>query len=154
VVGVLATVATIQGELLDEVVLRWAGATTVVRQSCPGLVEQIEAGQLDTPATAALLGRYLRPLLAAGADTIVLGCTHYPFVAPLIERISGPAVHLIDAAPAVARQAARVLEQHGLLRPATAPIGRIRYATTGERAAFARLLQRLELPPGEVITTL
>src|SRR5581483_7357173 len=52
VVGVLATTATIEGDLLDEVVLRWAGGTTVVRQPCPGLVEQIEAGQLDTPATA------------------------------------------------------------------------------------------------------
>jgi glutamate racemase len=151
VVGVLATTATIQGELLDEVVLRWAGGTTVVRQPCPGLVEQIEAGQLDTPTTAALLERYLRPLLAAGADTIVLGCTHYPFVAPLIQRLVGPAVHLIDAAPAVARQTARVLEQHSLLRPVSAPPGQILYATTGDRDAFARLLGRLELPAGEVI---
>ncbi len=150
VVGVLATPATLDGELLDEVVLRWAGATTVVRQACPGLVEQIEAGALDTPETLALLRSFLRPLLAASADTIVLGCTHYPFVAPQIQRLAGPAVRLIDAAPAVARQAARVLAERGLRNPDPARVGRIHYATTGHRAALARLLELLHLPPGTV----
>jgi glutamate racemase len=114
VVGVLATPATIEGELLDEVVMRWAGATQVVRQACPGLVEQIEGGALDAPATTELLQRYLRPLLAAGADTIVLGCTHYPFLARQISQIAGPDVAILDAAPAVARQAARLLHERGL----------------------------------------
>jgi glutamate racemase len=151
VVGVLATTATIQGELLDEVVMRWAGATTVVRQACPGLVEQIEAGALDAPATTALLERYLHPLLAAGADTIVLGCTHYPFLIPQIQRIAGPGVRLIDAAPAVARQAARVLELRGQLHPDRSRAGRIAYATTGDRERFAQLLRQLGLPAGQVI---
>jgi glutamate racemase len=151
VVGVLATAATIQGELLDEVVMRWAGATTVVRQACPGLVEQIEAGALDAPATGALIERYLHPLLAAGADTIVLGCTHYPFLIPQIQRIAGPGVRLIDAAPAVARQAARVLEMRGQLHPGRSRIGQIAYATTGDHERFARLLHQLGLPAGRVI---
>ena len=151
VVGVLATTATIQGELLDDVVMRWAGGTTVVRQACPGLVEQIEAGALDAPATTALLERYLRPLLAAGADTIVLGCTHYPFLIPQIERIAGPGVRLIDAAPAVALQAARVLEARGKLHPDRSRAGQISYATTGDREPFAGLLRQLGLPAGEVI---
>ena len=150
VVGVLATPATLDGELLDEVVLRWAGGTTVVRQACPGLVEQIEAGALDTPATLALLRGFVQPLLAARADTIVLGCTHYPFVAPQIQRLAGPAVRLIDAAPAVARQAARVLDERSLRNPDPARAGRIHYATTGEPAALARLLALLRLPPGTV----
>jgi len=150
VVGVLATAATIEGELLDEVVMRWSGAATVVRQACPGLVEQIEAGALDAPATVALLERYLHPLLAAGADTIVLGCTHYPFLLPHIQRIAGPGVRLIDAAPAVARQTARVLEMRGELHPDRTRVGRITYATSGDRERFAQLLRQLGLPTGEV----
>ncbi len=151
VVGVLATPATIRGELLDEVVLRWAGAAEVVRQSCPGLVDQIEVGALDTPATTALLETYLGPLLAAGVDTIVLGCTHYPFLAPQIQRIAGPGVALIDAAPAVARQAARVLEQRDLGQPDRTRAGATVYATTGDRERFARLIEQLGLPSGAVV---
>ena len=151
VVGVLATPATIEGELLDEVVMRWAGATQVVRQACPGLVEQIEAGALEAPATTALLQRYLRPLLAAGADTIVLGCTHYPFLAHQIRQIAGPDVAIIDAAPAVARQAARVLDERGLSGSGAARPGSIAYATTGDHTSFARLLRQLRLPEGAVV---
>src|SRR5690349_21569045 len=143
VVGVLATPATIEGELLDEVVMRWAGATRVVRQACPGLVEQIEAGALDAPATTELLQRYLRPLLAAGADTIVLGCTHYPFLASQIRQIAGPDVAILDAAPAVARQAARLLHERGLANSSALCAGSITYATTGDCASFARLLWQL-----------
>lgn len=153
VVGVLATTATIQGQLLDEVVARWAGATTIVRQPCPGLAEQIDAGALDAPATTALLEQYLGTLLRAGADTIVLGCTHYPFVAPQIQRIAGPHVRLLDAAPAVAQQAARVLERLGLLDSTPEHTSRITYATTGDCAALAHLVQRLGLPFGDVIAT-
>ena len=151
VVGVLATPATIEGELLDEVVMRWAGATQVVRQACPGLVEQIEAGELESPATTALLQRYLRPLLSAGADTIVLGCTHYPFLASQIQQIAGPDVAIVDAAPAVARQAARVLHERALAGSGEPCAGRITYATTGDRASFAQLLRQLGLPEGAVV---
>lgn len=151
IVGVLATPATIEGELLDEVVMRWAGATQVVRQACPGLVEQIEAGALEAPATAALLQCYLRPLLTAGADTIVLGCTHYPFLAGQIRQIAGPHVAIIDAAPAVARQAARVLHERGLAGSSTSSAGGITYATTGDCASFAQLLRQLGLPEGVVV---
>jgi glutamate racemase len=150
VVGVLATPTTIQGELLDEVVTQWAGAARVVRQACPGLVEQIESGALDSAATIGLLASYLRPLLAAGADTIVLGCTHYPFLEPHIRRIIGPDVALIDAAPAVARQTARVLHQHRLATSSSRP-GTVTYATTGDQHGFARLLLRLGLPDGMVV---
>jgi glutamate racemase len=151
VVGVLATPATIEGELLDEVVIRWAGAAEVVRQACPGLVEQIEAGALEAPATLELLRRYLRPLLAAGADTIVLGCTHYPFLIRQIQQIAGPGVAIVDAAPAVARQAARVLHERGLAGASPSRAGNIVYATTGDSASFARLLRQLGLPEGVVV---
>jgi glutamate racemase len=151
VVGVLATPATIRGQLLDDVVSRWAGPVRVIRQACPGLAEQIDAGALDEPATLALLQACVRPLLAAGADTIVLGCTHYPFLTPQIRRIVGPGIALIDAAPAVARQVARVLGERGLTEPTSSGSGAIVYATTGDRDRFARLIGSLDLPPGLVI---
>ena len=72
----------------------------VVTEGCPGLVEQIERGELDSPATRSLLEKYLQPLLEANADTIVLGCTHYPFVRPLIQELAGPAITLIDTGDA------------------------------------------------------
>ncbi|HRE29622.1 MAG TPA: glutamate racemase, partial [Anaerolineales bacterium] len=78
VVGVLATPATFQGELFASVVERFARDVRVLRQTCPGLVEQIEAGRLDTPDTEALLRGWLEPMLQEGIDALVLGCTHYP----------------------------------------------------------------------------
>ncbi|HBY99480.1 MAG TPA: glutamate racemase, partial [Chloroflexi bacterium] len=84
VVGLLATPATLQGALLREVEAAWAAHVRVEHQLCPGLVERIEAGDLDSPATRTLVHRSLAPLLAAGVDTIVLGCTHYPFLTSLV----------------------------------------------------------------------
>jgi glutamate racemase len=150
VVGVLATPATIQGELLRDVVEEWAGDARVIAQPCPGLVEQIEAGALDSPATDALLTRFIVPLAAAGADTIVLGCTHYPYLLPNIQRIAGPHVAILDAAPAVAAQAQRVLRQRGLARPESGSAGVVTYATTGVPAQLESLLARLGLPSGVV----
>ncbi|HWQ15779.1 MAG TPA: glutamate racemase [Roseiflexaceae bacterium] len=151
VVGVLATPAIVAGGLLREVVEQWAGGARVIAQACPGLAERVEAGALEDPATDALLESYLAPLTAAGADTIVLGCTHYPFLLPAIRRIAGPQVAVIDAAPAVAAQASRVLADHGLLHPDPQRAGRTCYATTGDPAHLAALIARLGLPPGEVV---
>ena len=114
VVGVLATPATFQGALYASVVERFANGVTLLQSTCPGLVGQIEAGDLDGPVTRGILEEALGPMLAKGIDTVVLGCTHYPFVIPLIEEIAGPGVRVIDPAPAVARQVARLLDEHGL----------------------------------------
>lgn len=146
VVGVLATPATFQGELFASVVARFAQGVQVIPQVCPGLVEQIEAGRLDTPDTEAMLRGWVEPLLARGADTLVLGCTHYPFIAPTLQKIAGPQVRLVDPAPAVARQAARLYPRP--LPNAPAPIT---YATTGDLAAFRRALTQLGAEPGEVL---
>jgi len=89
VVGVIATQATFQGELFASLLERYAGDVGVLIQACQGLVEAVEAGALDTPETEALLRHYLTPLIEAGADQLVLGCTHYPFLRPLIERVVG-----------------------------------------------------------------
>lgn len=112
VIGVLATPVTFQGELFASVVERFAVGKTVLTDTCPGLVHQIETGQLDAPRTREILEQALRPMLAQGMDTVVMGCTHYPFAIPVIRQIVGPEVKVIDPAPAVARQTERVLAAH------------------------------------------
>ncbi|MCS6910384.1 MAG: glutamate racemase [Anaerolineales bacterium] len=147
VVGVLATPATFQGELFNSVVERFANGVTVLPQVCPGLVQQIEAGRLDTPDTEAMLRGWVEPLLAQNIDVLVLGCTHYPFVIPLLEKICGPGVRVIDPAPAVARQTARVAAER--LRVAEGE-GRVAYFISGDVIEFERALERLGIERGEV----
>jgi glutamate racemase len=117
VVGVLATPATFQGALYASVVERFAQGVRILQDTCPGLVSEIEAGNLQGPSTRAILEKALKPMLAQGIDTVVLACTHYPFVIPLIQEIVGPAVRVIDPAPAVARQTARQLDAKGWAAP-------------------------------------
>jgi glutamate racemase len=149
VVGVLATPATFQGALYASVVERFAADVTLLQNTCPGLVQQIEHGELDSSVTRAILESALRPMLDRGIDTVVLGCTHYPFVIPLIQEIVGPDVRVIDPAPAVARQVARLLDSAG--RRAAVPMSEaLRFFTSGEAARFEALLPRLFDETGEV----
>jgi glutamate racemase len=117
VVGVLATRGTFKGRLYHDTLERFASQVTLIEQPGDGLVELVEAGDLESPEVYRLLEKYLRPMLDAGADHIVLGCTHYPFLIPAIKKIAGEQVRLIDPAPAVARRVKALLEQHGLLNP-------------------------------------
>jgi glutamate racemase len=141
-VGVLATAGTLASDkfiLLREQIAAASGVRFVV-QACSGLADQIERGELNSAATALLVGRYVTPLIEQGADTLVLGCTHYPFVLPLIEdaaRCAGARnITIIDTGEAVARQLERSLAQHGLRRDATD--GRLLEAfTTGSETALA-----------------
>lgn len=144
VVGVLATPATFQGALYASVVERFAHDVTILQDTCPGLVQQIEAGNLHGAATRAILERALLPMLAKGIDTVVLGCTHYPFVIPLIQEIVGEDVRVIDPAPAVARQVGRVLQAEGLSSPENRR-NPVVYYTTGKPPEFARLLALLQM---------
>jgi glutamate racemase len=109
VIGVLATRRTIESQSVARLCALHGGGVRVMLQACPGLVEQVERGALRDEATGALLARYLAPLLSAGADTLVLGCTHYPFLIDTIGEIAGPAVRIIDPAQAVARELVRRL---------------------------------------------
>jgi glutamate racemase len=156
VVGVLATPATFQGALYASVVERFASGVTVLQDTCPGLVAQIEKGNLDGDETRTILEHALSPMLSQGIDTVVLGCTHYPFVIPLIQEIVGPEVRVIDPAPAVARQVGRLLDERGLrrsTREGDTQSGAIRYLTTGDPAAIESLLPRLVGEPGRVRQT-
>ena len=143
VVGVLATPATFQGELYASLVERFAHGVRLLQDTCPGLVKQIEAGQLDSPPTRAILQHALIPMLAEKIDTIVLGCTHYPFVIPLIQEIAGPEVRVIDPAPSVARQAGRLLQAAGLLAFPQDPPGQVSYYTSADPSALQDLLPDL-----------
>ena len=118
VIGVLATAGTLKSAKFAGLLESYAGEAEIITQGCPGLVELIEACQLAGDKTADLLKKYMAPLLEAGADTIVLGCTHYPFVRPLISEIAGDGVTLIDTGAAVARQLERRLRDEGLLASA------------------------------------
>ncbi|QLF92587.1 glutamate racemase [Pseudomonas sp. ABC1] len=115
VIGVLATTGTLRSAkfaaLLDQV----GHDVNVIMQPCPGLVERIEAGELASPATRALLAAWVEPLLAAGCDTLILGCTHYPFIRPLLEDMLPASVSLIDTGAAVARRLEGLLAERGFL---------------------------------------
>jgi glutamate racemase len=110
VVGVLATTGTLKSARFAALLERYAGEVTIVTQGCPGLVEQVETGDLHGAKTRELIERYTAPLLARGADTLILGCTHYPFLAPMIREVAGENIALVDTGEAVARHLQRRLQ--------------------------------------------
>lgn len=142
VVGVLATPATFQGELYASVVERFASNVTLLQDTCLGLVEEIEHGMLNGEKIHLILDEALRPMLEFGLDTLVMGCTHYPFVMPLIGKICGDAVRVIDPAPAIARQVEYKLETENDKSMRRAE-GKIQVYTTGDAARLASLLPKL-----------
>jgi len=149
VVGVLATPATFQGALYASVVERFANGVELLQDTCVGLVQQIENGDLDGTATRKILEDALHPMLQKNIDTVVLACTHYPFVIPLIQEIVGDKVRVIDPAPAVARQAKRLLEAQGLKRE-TGSRGQVKFFTSGDARLVQSLLPKLFREDGNV----
>jgi glutamate racemase len=150
VVGVMATAFTLRSQKFAQLYEQITQATgkRFLPQPCVGLVDMIEKGDLDAPEIAAMVEQCVSPLLAQGADTIVLGCTHYPFVQHLIEasirKASANDVAIVDTGDAVARQLMRLLEQRGLLH-ADGQTGKTEGYTTGTAAqladGFTHLLQ-------------
>jgi glutamate racemase len=138
-VGVLATPATFQGALYASVVERFANGVELLQDTCPGLVQEIERGDLDGIETQKILETALRPMLEEDIDTVVLGCTHYPFVIPLIQKIVGENVRVIDPAPAVAKQVRRVLEAKGIKNETTGQ-GEVTFYTSGDTKQLKALL--------------
>jgi len=111
-VGILATPATLAGDKYQELADRLYNGTevTLYEQACPGLVAQIEQGQIDTPETEAMLEGWLAPMRRAGVDTIVLGCTHYPLAADAIRKVMGAPVTLIETGNAIAQRLKALLQ--------------------------------------------
>lgn len=148
VVGVLATTGTLKSARFAALLDRFAGDVRVVTQPCPGLVERIEAGELDSAETRALLQGYVAPLLAEGCDTLILGCTHYPFIKPLLRELVPESVSLIDTGAAVARQLRRLLAECGQL--AAGPAQHARFWSSGEPAKMQAVLPLLWGEAGRV----
>ena len=152
-VGVLATAGTLGSDKFLKLRQQVTDATQVefVLQPCNGLANQIEKGELNSRETILLVRRYVVPLVQQQADTLVLGCTHYPFVEHLVRDAAGKDVRIVDTGEPVARQLERLLRQHALLRQAGK--GTLSAYTTGSRSslanAFAKLLQ-LDPPVEEV----
>ena len=141
VVGALVPAAVSESDRLASLLDRFGSDVKVIIQPVPGLVEHIEAADLDGPELKRMVEGYVRPMLDAGADTIVLGSTHYVFLKPLLAQVAGPNVTLIETGAAVARQLARVLEERNLRAPG--PAGRERFWTSGDPATSKRVISAL-----------
>jgi glutamate racemase len=142
VIGVLATRNTVASPGLARLIAEHAAGVQVLRQACPGWVERVERGELDGPDTEAAVADRVQPLLDAGADVLVLGCTHYPFLLPVIQRLVGPSVAILDPAPAVARELTRRLTGAGLLTPRPRG-GMVRFWTSGDPTQTGAVIARL-----------
>lgn len=142
IVGVLATQATFQGELFASLVERFASDVIVLEKTLPGLVERIEAGDLTSIETRKLVESAVQPLLDQGADSLVLGCTHYPFIQPILQEIVGGKAEIVDPSPAVARQAGRILHESNRTAP-TDQTGEILNWSTQDGERLARLALEL-----------
>ncbi len=141
VVGVLATVGTLKSAQFAALLARFGSGIRVVTQPAPGLVELVEHGDLCGATPTARVQSFIEPLKAAGADVIVLGCTHYPFLLPLISQAAGPDIKIIETGTAVARQVRHVLSGAGLLREHGN--GGEEFFTTGEIDAASRTFRLL-----------
>lgn len=149
VVAVLATAGTLRGHLLNDVIRQIAAPAGVeVLTTFSGLlVPFVEQNQHHSTECEQELHRVLQPLCDAGADQLVLGCTHYPFLSQTIGRVIGQKLTLVDSGAAVARQTVRVLIDHGLLRPIHADQVRFEYAVTGDSQCAAWMVAQLVALP-------
>lgn len=149
VVGVLATRQTVASPGLERLVRTHGSGKRLLLQACPGWVERVERGELSDADTLAAVAQYVQPLLDQGADTLVLGCTHYPFLLPLIRQLTGQAVQVLDPAPAVARELGRRLDALGLRHDAEPP-GEVRFWTSADPRRMAPVIGTLWDAPVEV----
>lgn len=149
VVLVMATTRTVRSPAVARLCEAHGRGHRILLQACPGLVERVERGAFNDATTRALLAHHLGPGLAAGADTVVLGCTHYAFLAPAIAALAGPGVSLMEPSAAVARQLVRVLPPQPPDASLTPGGGspRVRYLSSGPPEtlrAFLTLLGEID----------
>ena len=142
VIGAIVPAAVSESDRLASLLDRFGSDVRVIVQPVPGLVEHIEAADLDGPEIRRMVEGYVRPMLDAGADTIVLGSTHYVFLKPLLAEIAGDDVALIETGAAVARRLGHVLEERRLLAVDSAP-PRERFWTSGDPGTSRRVISRL-----------
>lgn len=149
-VGVLATESTVRSDAYAEAIHRLRPELEVISQPCPLFVPLVEEGWSDDPVTEVIARRYVEPLLEAGVDTLVMGCTHYPALASLLERIAGPEVKLVDSAEVVARRVKEGFDRRGYGSRDGEPSHHFCVTDTADR--FGRIAKELLLgipaPPG------
>lgn len=142
IVGVIATVGTLKSAQFAALLDKFACQTQVILQPAPGLVECVENGELESATTRELVSSFVNPLLEKGADTLVLGCTHYPFLKKVIAEIAGPDVALIDTGAAVARQLEKRLLEVQMTVPANSP-KLLSFYTSGNAEISTRIISLL-----------
>lgn len=142
-IAVLATPATLRTDRFHRLVDRHAAGVKLVKIPCPGYVELVEAGELEGEHAIEVVAEPLAPAIQAGVDRVVLGCTHYPFLRHLIERVLGDQVEILDSGAAVARQVERVLAQHHLAADDPAGEGDFTLFTTGDPDVVEPVVARL-----------
>ncbi|KVQ05866.1 glutamate racemase [Burkholderia ubonensis] len=149
IAGVLATQSTLASARFQALLDRYGAGRRFICQPGHGLVEAVERGDTHSPALRALLDGYLQPMLDAGADTLVLGCTHYPFFTETIRDLVGDRLTIVDTSDAIARQLARVLDERGLRAPAGTRAAPPRFCSTSDGRqlrALASTLLGLDAP--------
>ncbi len=140
VVGVLATAGTLKGSKYLKTKESVDDQVNVFEHVGRGFVELVEKGRLSGSEAEDVVKASLGPLLSAGADIIVLGCTHYPFLLPVLQKVAGPDIRFIDPAPAVARQLVHVLERDGMLSAGEASSALVRNASAVPSSPHVKLL--------------
>ena len=143
VIGVLATKGTLEGNLYQSNLEKYASDTKVIERVGEGLVPLVESGKVDDPYTESLLRSYLEPMIEEGADHIVLGCTHYPFLSEVIMKIAGEHVTIEDPAPAVARRLASVISDLKLAEASTDRSGETLFYSTGSLQVLKNMALRI-----------
>ncbi len=141
-IGVIGTQGTVDSGAYEAAILALRPEAVVEGLACPLFVSLVEEGWTEGEVARLTVERYLRPLLDRGIDTLVLGCTHYPLLRPLLQEVAGPAVTLVDSAEATADAVQRELEGRGLATPVAAGRGTARYFVTDDAGRFRRLAAR------------
>lgn len=139
-VGLLATKGTLSSSLFLKTSKDHAGEITIVEKEGIGLVPLIEAGKINSSETKRLLISYIKPMLEANMDHIVLGCTHYPYLIPVLRELLPPHVNIIDCGAAVAKQTLAVLNKENLQNPKNAP-GKIQFYTNKDTKILTSFLE-------------
>lgn len=141
-VGIIATESTVESDAYPRALKALAPELEVISQACPLFVPLVEEGWTEDPVAVEIAGRYLAPLLAREIDTLVLGCTHYPLLVPVLKQLVGESVELVDSAAAVAKAVSRELGEAKLLNPATAG-GAFHILVTDAAKRFLRLAKQI-----------
>ena len=142
-IGIAATNRAIQAHYLHQLIEEFASGIQVATVGCPELVELVEQGELDGPVVEETVRRNFQPLLSKKVDVIVLGCTHFPALRPVIERVAGKHVQIIDSGTAIARRTEVVLESEGLIHTSSTDGADLQVWCTGDPSSFSQVVSKI-----------